>query len=87
MIAVTGWRFEDCDRMTFPRLRALNAAWRALPPVGMTLHRIGLWLGLPKPPEQRRARNMDEAIQEVADAGLPVMHGRPNDPMLALCGL
>lgn len=73
--------------MTFPRLRALNAAWRALPPVGLTLYRISLWLGLPRSSEQRRARNVDEAIKEVVDAGLPVMHGRPDDPMLALCGL
>lgn len=73
--------------MTFPRLRALNASWSAIPPAALTLKRISQWLGLPAPAEHRVARTVEEATKEVMTAGLPVMHGRPDDPMLALCGL
>ena len=74
--------------MTFPRLKALNEAWRTVPPVAVALRRISHWLGLPAPDAARSApRTAEEAVKEVAAAGLPVMQGRPDDPMLALCGL
>lgn len=74
--------------MTFPRLHALNEAWRTVPPMAVALRRISSWLGVPAPEAPRAApRTVEEAVKEVAAAGLPVMHGRPDDPMLALCGL
>lgn len=74
--------------MTFPRLHALNDAWRMLPPAAVTLRRISQWLGMPAPKEEApKVRSVEEAVKEVVTAGLPVVHGRPDDPMLALCGL
>lgn len=73
--------------MTFHRLRALNEAWRRLPPAALTLQRISLWLGLAAPKERQAVRSVEDAVKEAVAAGLSVTHGRPDDPMLALCGL
>lgn len=76
--------------MTFPRLRALNEAWLQVPPVAITLRRISSWLGLPAPQSHARPstpQRVEDVVKEVTTAGLPVMQGRPDDPMLALCGL
>lgn len=56
----------------------------------MQLKRIALYLGLPAPePEKsaRRPKTAQEALRELAGAGLPVMEGRPDDPMLAFLDL
>jgi hypothetical protein len=75
--------------MTTPRLRALEATWRSVPPLVVTVHRLANYIGVPAPAgeSQRVAKTLDEALEQAASAGLPVMHGRPNDPMLALVGL
>lgn len=74
--------------MTLPQLDALSAFWESVPPPAVQLKRISLALGLPdttRPP----ARNVkpQDAMQEALAAGIPVMEGRPDDPMLDLLGL
>lgn len=75
--------------MTFPRLWALNAAWLTVPPAALTLRRLAQWVGLPAPkaPAGAPVQKVEDAVKEVATAGMPVVQGRPDDPMLALCGL
>jgi len=77
--------------MTFPRLTALRQAWESVPPLAVTLQRIALWAGAVKAPTGPRktcaAAGPDQALEQARAAGLPVMHGRPDDPMLDLCGL
>lgn len=67
-----------------PQVDALNALWDTVPPPAVQLRRIALYLGLPetKKPVQTRALSAEEAIKEVMAAGIPVMEGRPDDPML-----
>lgn len=73
--------------MTFPRLAALRAAWERVPPVAVTLQRIARWAGAVPAPPAPRAATAEQALEQAAAAGLPVMRGRPNDPMLDLVGL
>ncbi len=75
--------------MTLPQLDALTAFWASVPPPGVQLKRISLALGLPdtQPAPKARAGRPEDAIREALAAGLPVMHGRPDDPMLDLIGL
>lgn len=59
--------------------------WRHTPPAALALKRLSLFVGIkperaPSPP----AATPREALDEVSAAGLPVAHGRPNDPMLDL---
>jgi hypothetical protein len=53
-----------------------------VPPAAVQLKRIALALGIPEPRVQTPARNATEALREAAQAGLPVMEGRPDDPYL-----
>lgn len=53
----------------------------------MQLKRIALALGIPEPRVQTRALSAGEALREAAQGGLPVMQGRPDDPMLAFLDL
>lgn len=74
--------------MTFPRLAALRQAWERVPPPAVTLQRLAQWAGAVQAPATRqRATRPDQALEQLHAAGMPVMHGRPNDPMLDLCGL
>lgn len=72
--------------MTFPRLAALNVAWQQVPPLAHTLHRLAVWAGA-APAPKAVAASLNAAMDEARAAGLPVGRGRPDDPMLALCGL
>ncbi len=74
--------------MTLPQADALAEFWASVPPPAVQLKRIALALGLPdtKPP-QRGPVNAEDAMREAMAAGLPMMHGRPDDPMLDLIGL
>jgi len=69
-------------------VRALNLAWAVLPPPAIALRRIGAALGVKqaaaRPPAARTAA---EAVREAMAGGLPVMQGRPDDPMLAFLDL
>lgn len=71
--------------MTFPRLAALRAAWEHIPPPAVTLQRLAIWAGAVQP--AARAEGPQQALDQARAAGLPVMHGRPDDPMLDLCDL
>ena len=74
--------------MTLPQVDALAAYWRTVPPPAVQLRRIAHALGLQDAPPPRPAKkSADEAMREALAAGLPVMHGRPDDPMLDLIGL
>ena len=69
---------------------ALSRFWGVVPPPGIQLKRIALALGLPDTkPVQTSAQpaSPNDALQEALAAGIPVMHGRPDDPMLDLIGL
>lgn len=59
-----------------------------MPPPGVQLKRIALAFGLPDTePPKARAVTPEDAMREALAAGLPVMEGRPDDPMLDLIGL
>ncbi len=74
--------------MTLPQVDALAAFWTAVPPPGVQLKRIALALGLPEAKTPAKPQlTAEDAMREAMAAGLPVMEGRPNDPMLALIGL
>lgn len=74
--------------MTLPQANALSAFWAGVPPPAVQLKRIALALGLPdtQPPKAER-KAPEDALREAMAAGLPVMEGRPDDPMLDLIGL
>lgn len=79
--------------MTFPRLQALQAAWRLTPPAAVTLRRLAQWCGLPDPEPSRASRQgpfeqtpKDELMRQLGAMGVPIHNTRPNDPMLDLCG-
>lgn len=74
--------------MTLPQVDALAAYWRTVPPPAVQLRRIAHALGLQDAkPVAAPAKSADAAMREAFGAGLPVMHGRPDDPMLDLIGL
>lgn len=53
-----------------------------MPPADAQLRRIALFLGLPDTAPKKAVSNPEDAIREAMAAGLPVSHGRPDDPML-----
>lgn len=67
----------------------LTRFWHTLPPPFIQLKRIALALGIPEPKPMHTSANpgrpssAEEALREAIAAGLPVMDGRPDDPMLA----
>lgn len=76
--------------MTLPQLNVLTSAWAAIPPPAVQLKRIALALGLPdtKAPVQTSApAKPEDAMRQAMAGGLPVMKGRPDDPLLDLIGL
>jgi hypothetical protein len=69
---------------------ALSAFWQHTPPAALQLRRIALALGIKLPEPQRAGRSSNkpqDALQQAMAAGLPVMEGRPDDPMLDLLDL
>jgi len=89
LITCTGWTWDHIDRhVTLPMVQALNATWAHLPPPALALRRIGLALGVKAPDApHKQSASPAGAIQEAQAAGLPVMQGRPDDPMLAFLDL
>lgn len=71
--------------MTFPRLRALNARWRDVPPAALQLARIAAALGLK--PEASKPQSAQDFMRSAQSMGMPVAHQRPDDPMLAFLDL
>ena len=54
-----------------------------MPPPDAQLRRIALFLGLPDTAPRRTApTSPEDSLREAIAAGLPVMEGRPDDPML-----
>lgn len=70
---------------------ALQKAWQVLPPPALALLRIGAALGIKpssSPPRALgKAQGVENVLSEVAAMGIPIMHGRPDDPMLELLDL
>ena len=66
-----------------PQADALGRHWAALPPPDLQLKRISLFLGLPvtAPAGVPERGAPPDALREAAPAGLPVMEGRPDDPL------
>lgn len=61
-----------------------------MPPPAVQLKRIALALGIPEPKSvqtSKQPQGLNDALSQAAAAGLPIMQGRPNDPMLDLIGL
>ena len=67
--------------MTLPRVKALAAYWAVFPPAHLQLRRLAGALGL----KSEQPRETDPVKQAQA-ASIPVQEGRPDDPMLDLCG-
>lgn len=67
-----------------PQADALGRHWESLPPPDLQLKRISLFLGLPDtaPTGAPKPAAPADALREAALAGLPVMEGRPDDPLL-----
>lgn len=94
----TGWTWQhvrlECD---LPTYFALCDWWREVPPAAIQLRRIASFLGL-KPGGEPGAARMTtttgqaalSSAQDVAGiaalAGMPVIEGRPADPMFDLIG-
>lgn len=73
--------------MTLPQADALAAFWASVPPPAVQLKRISMALGLPDTQPRKATASAGDAMREAMAAGLPVMQGRPDDPMLDLIGL
>jgi len=73
--------------VTLPQVNALAALWAQVPPAPLQLKRIALALGIPEPTVQTPARSPQEALREAAQAGVPIVEGRPDDPLLAFLEL
>lgn len=67
-----------------PQADALGRHWESLPPPDVQLKRISLFLGLPDtaPKAEPKPGKPTDALREAMAAGLPVMEGRPDDPLL-----
>lgn len=71
-----------------PQVQALNLAWRFMPPPAMALRRISAYLGLKEPTvSDGQPSKPQDALQQALAAGIPVMQGRPDDPLLAFLDL
>jgi hypothetical protein len=68
---------------------SLAAFWAHTPPAALQLKRIALFIGLApaKPVAEAMGANNPDALRQLMAAGLPVMEGRPDDPMLDLLDL
>ena len=90
IVSATGWTFEHVEQhVTLPQADALGKQWAAVPPPDQQLRRIALYLGLPDtaPRQTPVTRNPEDAFREALAAGLPIMEGRPDDPLLAFLDL
>ena len=83
--------------MTFPRLKALRAAWHAVPPVPIALARIARYLGMPEPKGQAgqgsgapapgaAPSSAAEILAAFGGQGMAVLRTRPQDPALDAAG-
>lgn len=78
------------DQLTLPDAYALSRYWQTILPTDLQLRRIAQYLGVPdvKPPERpSKPAPAQDLLRDALAAGLPVMEGRPDDPMLDLLDL
>lgn len=90
MITATGWTWNYVDQhVTLPQVEAMSRFWETIPPAALQLKRISLALGIApeKTVKTSAPKTADEALHQALAAGLPVMEGRPDDPMLNLLDL
>jgi hypothetical protein len=81
---MTGWTWAHVENeVTLPQVHALSTYWRQQPPLVVLTARLCRWAGIDvctaKPAPVATA---NEAPKEAALVGLPISHGRPDDPML-----
>ncbi len=61
----------------------LSLHWESVPPPAVQLKRIALALGIPESkPRVHTSAQPEDVMREALAAGLPVMEGRPDDPLL-----
>lgn len=58
--------------------------WKHTPPPAVALRRISLFIGIKPERDTTPAKTAAEAVAEANAALVPVMHGRPDDPLLDL---
>lgn len=68
--------------MTLPQVESLMRFWAHTPPASLALKRISLALGLKATEPKVVAKTAGEAKQLASEAGIPVIEGRPDDPVL-----
>lgn len=87
---MTGWTWAHVEEhVTLPQVRALSVYWRQQPPMVVLASRLCRYFGIEvsAKPDTPRATTVDDAVEQARAAGLPVMQGRPDDPMLDLLEL
>jgi hypothetical protein len=82
---MTGWTWSHVSsEVTLPQVQALSAYWVHQPPLVLLVGRLCRYVGVDvSQPKRTVARTSQEAITEAMSAGLPIAHGRPDDPDLA----
>lgn len=86
----TGWTWEYIDsKVTIPQVEALSRCWVSIPPPAIQLRRIAQFLGIKDaaPDDKTKSKSETDLLREFSAAGIPVIEGRPDDPMLDLLGL
>lgn len=86
---MTGWTWAHVeDHVTLPQVHALNTHWQYQPPMVVLAARLCRFFGIEVgKPVQAAAKTPEDALKEALAAGLPIAHGRPDDPDLAFLGL
>lgn len=86
---MTGWTWAYVhDSVTLPQVKALATYWRRQPPMVVLAGRLCRYFGIEvDAKEPVKAISAEDAMREALAAGLPVSHGRPDDPDLAFLDL
>lgn len=86
---MTGWTWEHVTQyVTLPQVHALQTHWQYQPPMVVLAARLCRHFGVEAGKTvQPTARSPEEAMREAMMAGLPIAHGRPDDPDLQFLGL
>jgi hypothetical protein len=87
---MTGWTWAHVsDTVTLPQVHVLQTFWQHQPPMVVLAGRLCRYLGIDVGTAAKPApiTKPQEAMQELAKNGFPVMEGRPDDPMLDLLDL
>ncbi len=84
---MTGWTWAHVhDEVTLPQVQVLQAYWRTQPPMPVLAARLCAYFGIKVGEEPKRkavkATSVHDVMRDAIAAGLPVMQGRPDDPIL-----